>query len=49
MVFLDGTSVRAHQKAAGAARRRRFWSERDHREALGRSLGGLWHRGLRGR
>ena len=30
MTFLDGTSIRAHHKAA----------ERDHREALGRSRGG---------
>ena len=41
MAFLDGTSVRAHQKAAnaeeGGATAR---SERDRREALGRSRGG---------
>ncbi|AWN41742.1 IS5 family transposase [Methylobacterium durans] len=40
MVFLDGTSVRAHQKAAGAAPKGGSQAERDHREALGRSRGG---------
>jgi len=40
MVFLDGTNVRAHQKAAGAAKRGGSASERDAREALGRSRGG---------
>ena len=43
MAFLDGTTIRAHQKAAGAPRRPR--KERpeaghDGREALGRSRGG---------
>jgi transposase len=36
---LDGTSIRAHQKAAGAARKGRTPAERDAREALGRSRG----------
>ena len=40
MAFLDGTSIRAHQKAAGAARKGRTPAERDAREALGRSRGG---------
>ena len=39
MTFLDGTSIRAHQKAAGAARKGAS-AERDTREALGRSRGG---------
>jgi hypothetical protein len=39
MAFLDGTSVRAHQKAAGAAKGRSR-AEWDVREALGRSRGG---------
>jgi len=41
MAFLDGTSVRAHQKAAGATRKRDSQAERDAREALGRSRGGF--------
>jgi transposase len=40
MTFLDGTSIRAHQKAAGAARKGGSQAERDQREALGRSRGG---------
>ena len=40
MAFLDGTSIRAHQKAAGAAEKGRPRQERDAREALGRSRGG---------
>ena len=40
MVFLDGTNVRAHQKAAGAERMGADAEERDRREALGRSRGG---------
>ena len=40
MVFLDGTNIRAHQKAAGAARKGRTADQRDEREALGRSRGG---------
>ena len=39
MTFLDGTSVRAHQKAAGASKRG-SQAQRDDREALGRSRGG---------
>ena len=40
MAFLDGTSIRAHAKAAGAAKRGTGES-RDQREALGRSRGGF--------
>src|SRR3954468_23587150 len=40
MTFLDGTSIRVHQKAAGAARKGGSQAERDQREALGRSRGG---------
>jgi transposase len=40
MAFLDGTSIRAHQKAGGAARKGVTQAERDAREALGRSRGG---------
>ncbi|MFC4173394.1 IS5 family transposase [Microvirga sp. GCM10011540] len=40
MTFLDGTSVRAHQKAAGARRKGGSQAQRDDREALGRSRGG---------
>jgi transposase len=40
MTFLDGTSIRAHQKAAGAAQKKGSQAERDSREALGRSRGG---------
>ena len=39
MTFLDGTAIRAHAKAAGAAKR--GGKERDRREALGRSRGGF--------
>lgn len=39
MTFLDGTSIRAHHKAAGAARKPTLPAQRDHREALGRSRG----------
>ncbi|MGF3024078.1 IS5 family transposase [Methylobacterium aquaticum] len=41
MTFLDGTSIRAHQKAAGAHRKGALQAERDRREALGRSRGGF--------
>ncbi len=40
MVFLDGTTIRAHQKAADVAKRGGAGAERDTREALGRSRGG---------
>jgi transposase len=40
MTFLDGTSIRAHQKAAGAPKKGRSGAQRDGREALGRSRGG---------
>ena len=40
MTFLDGTSIRAHQKAAGAARKGALQRSGDTREALGRSRGG---------
>ena len=40
MTFLDGTSIRAHQKAAGAAKKGANSKGRDEREALGRSRGG---------
>ena len=40
MTFLDGTRIRAHQKAAGAARKGALQRERDTREARGRSRGG---------
>jgi transposase len=40
MACLDGTSIRAHRSAAGAARKRGTQAERDTREALGRSRGG---------
>jgi transposase len=40
MVFLDGTSIRAHHKAAGARKEGADGKERDAREALGRSRGG---------
>ena len=39
MTFLDGTSIRAHPKAAGA-KKGAHSKERDEREALGRSRGG---------
>lgn len=39
MVFIDGTTIRAHSKAAGA-KRGCDSRERDRREALGRSRGG---------
>ena len=41
MTFLDGTSVRAHPKAAGAPKTGATSRERDRREALGRSRGGF--------
>src|SRR3982750_2851730 len=41
MAFLDGTSVRAHPKAAGAPKTGATSRERDRREALGRSRGGF--------
>src|SRR5215218_4167902 len=40
MAFLDGTTIRAHQKAAGADKRGADSEQRDRREALGRSRGG---------
>lgn len=40
MAFLDGTSIRAHAKAAGACREGGLGGRRDAREALGRSRGG---------
>ena len=40
MTFLDGTSVRAHQKAAGAAAKNGAPARRGAGEALGRSRGG---------
>jgi transposase len=40
MVFLDGTSIRAHHKAAGALKQSGSGAQRDGREALGRSRGG---------
>jgi transposase len=39
MVFLDGSTIRAHQKAAGAAKKGASSAQRDKREALGRSRG----------
>src|SRR5207237_5870946 len=41
MAFLDGTNIRAHQKAAGADKRGADSAQRDRREALGRSRGGF--------
>ena len=41
MAFLDGTTIRAHQKAAGAAKKGETSAQRDQREALGRSRGGF--------
>src|SRR4029079_15052372 len=41
MAFLDGTTIRAHQKAAGAAKKGESSAQRDQREALGRSRGGF--------
>src|SRR3954467_11859380 len=40
MAFLDGTTIRAHQKAAGADKKGADSEQRDRREALGRSRGG---------
>ena len=40
MVFLDGTAIRAHQKASGARKERAGREERGRRGALGRSRGG---------
>ena len=37
LAFLDGTNVRTHQKAAGAARRRDLWSS----EIIVKHLAGL--------
>src|SRR6201995_1983143 len=39
MAFLDGTTIRAHQKAAGAIKNGEPSAQRDKREALGRSRG----------
>src|SRR4051812_39342513 len=41
MAFLDGTTIRVHQKAAGAAKKGGSSAQRDKREALGRSRGGF--------
>jgi transposase len=41
MTFLDGSSIRAHHKAAGAARNARPSAQRDEDEGLGRSRGGF--------
>ncbi len=41
MAFLDGTTIRAHQKAAGALKKGDTSEQRDRREALGRSRGGF--------
>jgi len=41
MTFLDCTSIRAHQKAAGSAPKGGTQAERDTWEALGRSRGGF--------
>jgi transposase len=41
MAFLDGTTIRAHQKAAGAVKKGESSAQRDKREALGRSRGGF--------
>src|SRR6201985_2002714 len=41
MAFLDGTTIRAHQKAAGALKKGESSEQRDRREALGRSRGGF--------
>ncbi len=38
---LDGTTIRAHQKAAGATKKGASSAQRDEREALGRSRGGF--------
>src|SRR4051794_35010934 len=40
MAFLDGTNIRAHQKAAGAIKHGRTSVQRDQDEGLGRSRGG---------
>ncbi len=40
MAFLDGTSIRAHQKAAGAVKKDPALARRGAGEALGRSRGG---------
>nr|WP_197463143.1 IS5 family transposase [Gluconobacter thailandicus] len=40
MVFLDGTTIRAHHKAAGAAKKGGTGERQKDREALGRSRGG---------
>ena len=40
MALIDGTTIRAHQKAAGAEKAGADSQERDAREALGRSRGG---------
>jgi hypothetical protein len=40
MAFLNGTSIRAHQKAAGAEKAGLSTPERDAPVALGRSRGG---------
>jgi transposase len=41
MAFLDGSTIWAHQKAAGAAKQGASSAQRDKREALGRSRGGF--------
>src|ERR1700712_5770202 len=41
MTFLDGTSIRAHRKSRRSPSKRGSQTERDSREALGRSRGGF--------
>ena len=41
MAFLDGTTIRAFLKAAGAVKLGETSAQRDQREALGRSRGGF--------
>ena len=45
MVFLDGTVVRAHDKAAGARKEGRTAAESADAQALGRSRGGYGTKG----
>lgn len=46
MTFLDGTSIRAHQKAAGAARKGDLQLSGTHVRRWD-ARGGLWHQGVR--
>lgn len=41
MAFLDGSTIRAHHKAAGAVKHGRTSAQRDQDEGLGRSRGGF--------